>query len=345
MTTTHHDVLIIGGGAAGLSAATTLARSLRDVLVVDAGEPRNAPAHAAHNLLGREGINPLELLAAGRAEAEAYGARIVRDRAVSINSVGSISGEASVGRGGSGFAVELGSGATATARRLLLATGLVDELPDVPGLREHWGSRVLHCPYCHGWEVRGRKIGVLASSPMAVHQALLFRQLSEDVTVFLHEQPGFGPEEAAQLEAIGVRIMPGRVVRVESGPEGTTPDAGQDADAAAETGLGVVLEDGARMDVDALAVGPRMVARGELYEQLGGTLSEHPMGLFIETGPMGKTPLDGVWAAGNANDLAAMVSVAGGAGTMAAAAINADLAGEDARAAALAMTRAVAASR
>ena len=327
MTTTHHDVLIIGGGAAGLSAATTLARSLRDVLVVDAGEPRNAPAHAAHNLLGREGVNPLELLAAGRAEAESYGARIVRDRAVSISRV-------EVRREGGGFAVELGSGATATARRLLLATGLVDELPDVPGLRDHWGSRVLHCPYCHGWEVRGRKIGVLASSPMAVHQALLFRQLSEDVTVFLHELPGFGPEEAAQLEAIGVRTVPGRAVRVESGQEGTTPDAGQAAGASAGTGLALVLEDGARVDVDALVVGPRMVARGELYEQLGGTLSEHPMGLFIETGPMGKTPLEGVWAAGNANDLSAMVSVAGGAGTMAAAAINADLAGEDARAAA-----------
>jgi thioredoxin reductase (NADPH) len=331
MTTTHHDVLIIGGGAAGLSAATTLARSLRDVLVVDAGEPRNAPAHSAHNLLGREGVNPLELLTAGRAEAESYGAHIIRDRAVSVR------------REGSGFAVELGSTATATARRLLLATGLVDELPDVPGLREHWGSRVLHCPYCHGWEVRGRKIAVLATTPMAVHQALLFRQLSDRVTVLLHELPGFGPEEAAQLEAIGVRTVPGRVVGVESvdaagGVQGTTPDAGQGAGvsggASAEAGLGVVLEDGTRLDVDALAVGPRMVARAELYEQLGGTLSEQPMGRFIETGPMGQTPLEGVWAAGNANDLAAMVSVAGGAGTMAAAAINADLVEEDARAAA-----------
>ncbi|GER23615.1 thioredoxin reductase [Zafaria cholistanensis] len=327
MTTTHHDVLIIGGGAAGLSAATTLARSLRDVLVVDAGEPRNAPAHSAHNLLGREGVNPLELLTAGRAEAESYGARILQDRAVSVR------------REDGGFAVELGSANTATARRLLLATGLVDELPDVPGLREHWGRRVLHCPYCHGWEVRGRKIGVLATTPMAMHQALLFRQLSDRVTVLLHQLPGFEPEEAAQLEAIGVRTVPGRVVGVESldaagSVQGTAPDAGPGTGAAAEAGLGVVLEDGTRVDVDALAVGPRMVARAELYEQLGGTLSEQPMGRFIETGPMGRTPLEGVWAAGNANDLSAMVSVAGGAGTMAAAAINADLAEEDARAAA-----------
>jgi len=326
MTTTHHDVLIIGGGAAGLSAATTLARSLRDVLVVDAGEPRNAPAHSAHNLLGREGINPLELLTAGRAEAESYGARIIHERAVSAR------------REGGRFAVGLGSGATVTARRLLLATGLVDELPDVPGLREQWGSRVLHCPYCHGWEVRGRKIGILATTPMAVHQALLFRQLSDRVTVLLHELSGFGPEEAAQLEAIGVRTVPGRVMGVESvdaagGVQDTTPEAGILDGVSDGTGLAVVLEDGTRLDVDALAVGPRMLARADLYEQLGGTLSEQPMGRFIETGPLGRTPLEGVWAAGNANDLAAMVSVAGGAGTMAAAAINADLAEENARAA------------
>lgn len=305
---THYDVLIIGGGAAGLSAAVTLTRSLRKVLVVDAGQPRNAPADGAHNLLGREGIPPLELLAAGRAEAEAYGAEIVADTAETVR------------REDDGFVAELGSGATVRGRRLLLATGLVDELPEVPGLREQWGSRVLHCPYCHGYEVRGRRIAVLASSPHAVHQALLFRQLSDDVTVLLHQQPGFEGEETAQLQALGVRLLPGIVEQV------TT----------AGTALTVHLANETRLEVDAVVVGPRMHARGELYAQLGGTLTEHPFGTFIETDPTGRTPLDGVWAAGNASDLSAMVSVSGGEGTMAAAAINADLAAADARTAAAA---------
>lgn len=296
---TQYDVLIIGGGAAGLSAAVTLARSLRKVVVVDAGQPRNAPAHAAHNLLGREGINPLDLLARGRQEARAYGAEIVNDEATRVR------------RDGSAFIVSLASGTEVSGRRLLLATGLADELPDVPGLREQWGSRVLHCPYCHGYEVRSQRIVVLATAPpMAVHQALLFRQLSDDVTVLLHEQSGLDPDGTEQLHARGVPLIEGTVERIE--------EAGEDLD--------VVFADGRRLSVEALAVQPRMYARGDLYAQLGGQLSDHPMGHFIETGLLGRTPIDGVWAAGNVSDLSAMVSVASGEGTMAAAAINADLA-------------------
>src|SRR5688500_4772703 len=139
-----HDVVIIGGGAAGLSAAVALARSLRSVVVIDAGEPRNAPADGAHNLLGQEGIPPLELLEKGRREAEGYGAECRRDRAVGAR------------RSPIGFEVDLAGGETVQARRMLLATGLVDVLPEVPGVSEFWGKSVLHCPYCHGWEVRGR---------------------------------------------------------------------------------------------------------------------------------------------------------------------------------------------
>jgi thioredoxin reductase (NADPH) len=308
---TLYDVLVIGGGAAGLSAGVTLARSLRNVLVVDAGEPRNAPADGVHNLLGHEGMNPLELLAAGRAEATAYGAEIMADRAVAAR------------RTEAGFAVDLASGRTVRGRRLVLATGLIDELPDVPGVREHWGNQVLHCPYCHGYEVSGRRIAVLASSSLAVHQALLFRQLTSYVTVLMHRQADLGVEETAQLQALGVRLLPGIVERVVT--ERIRGTGNQ---------LMVHLADGARLEVDVVVVGPRMHARGELYAQLGGTISEHPMGNFIETGPMGRTPIEGVWAVGNVSDLSAMVSVAAGEGTMAAAAINAELAAEDARAAA-----------
>ncbi|HET8795665.1 MAG TPA: NAD(P)/FAD-dependent oxidoreductase [Arthrobacter sp.] len=299
-----HDVAIIGGGAAGLSAAVALARSLRSVVVVDAGEPRNAPSAGAHNVLGREGIPPLELLAAGRQEAEQYGAEIRHDRAVSVRRVDD------------GFELDLNGGATLRVRRLLLATGLVDELPDVSGVREFWGKSVLHCPYCHGWEVRGQRIGIIGTSPLNMHQALLFRQLSDDVTLFLHTMPEPDDEAWEQLSALNIQVV-----------EGTVQRLGSENDVLKT----VVLEGGREFDVDAVVVGPRFVARADLYEQLGGALTEHPMGAFIETGPMGQTEIPGVWAAGNANDLSAMVAVASGAGLMAGAAISADLVMEDTR--------------
>lgn len=301
-----HDVVVVGGGAAGLSAAVTLARSLRSVVVVDAGEPRNAPAGGAHNLLGREGIPPLELLAAGRREAEQYGAEIVADRAVTARS------------GPDGFTVGLAGGGTLRARRLVLASGLVDELPDVPGVRELWGRSVLHCPYCHGWEVRGQRIGVLGAGPMSIHQTLLFRQLSADVTFFPHRMPDPGAEAWEQLAALDVRVVGGPVRRLRT--EGDVLRA-------------VVLDDGQEVAVDAVVVAPRFAARAELYEQLGGSLSEHPVGELIATGPMGRTEIPGVWVAGNAGDLSAMVSSAAGEGVGAAAAVNADLVAEDAAAA------------
>lgn len=301
-----HDVAVIGGGAAGLSAAVTLARSLRSVVVVDAGDPRNAPAAGAYNVLARDGISPHELLAAGRQEADNYGADIRHDSAVAAR------------RRDDGFEVTPAGGGTIRARRLLLATGLIDELPDVPGVRELWGKSVLHCPYCHGWEVRGQRIGVLGTNARSVHQTLLFRQLSDGVTLFVHRMPDPGDEVWEQLAALDVRVVSGIVqrLRVEN-----------------DALRAVVLDDGQEFDVDAVAVAPRFLARADLYEQLGGSLTEHPAGAFIEADPMGRTAIPGVWAAGNANDLAAMVSAAAGAGVMAAAAINADLVAEDAAAA------------
>lgn len=303
---TQFDVAIIGGGAAGLSAAVALSRSLRSVIVIDGGEPRNAPAAGAHNVLGREGIAPGDLLAAGRREAEGYGARIRHGEAVGAR------------RTDAGFAVDLAGGSAITARRILLATGLVDELPDVPGVREFWGRSVLHCPYCHGWEVRGQRIGVLGTGPAGVHQALLFRQLSADVTLFRHTMPDIAADDAAKLSALGIRMVDGVVDRLDG--RGGSVDT-------------VVFEGGGEHAVDAMVVAPRFVARGDLYVELGGTLSDHPMGRFIDAGPMGRTEIPGVWAAGNVSDLSAMVTVAAGAGLAAAGGINADLVGEEAEAA------------
>ncbi|MEE3849802.1 NAD(P)/FAD-dependent oxidoreductase [Gordonia sp. LSe1-13] len=305
MSTNHFDVAIVGGGPAGLSAATTLARSLRSVIVIDAGEPRNAPADGAHNVLGNEGIRPTELLEKGRAEAHGYGAEIRS---------GTVIGAA---RTDTGFTLDLADGDTVTARRVLLAAGLVDELPDVPGVRELWGSTVLHCPYCHGYEVRGRRIGVLGTNPMSLHQTLLFSQLSDDVTLFTHTMPPVEPAELEQLSALGVTIVDGPVDHL---------DIADDALRA------VVLGDGTTVERDALVVAPRFVVRSELYTRLGGTLSDHPMGgQFIAADPMGATDIPGVWAAGNVANLGATVSVSMGAGVTAGGAINMDLVAEDAR--------------
>lgn len=331
-----HDVVVVGGGAAGLSAAVTLARSLRDVVVVDAGEPRNAASAGAHNLLGREGISPADLLTAGRAEAVRYGARLVDGRAVAAHRPGTDDAEdaaahphtAHIATGTlSGLAsdpgvvaVDLEDGTTLRARRLVLATGLVDELPDVPGVPELWGGSVLHCPYCHGWEVRGQRIAVLGTGPGSVHQALLMRQLSPHVTLLRHIMPDPGDEAWEELAAIGVDVVAGRVTHLDTGPDPTAPAL-----------RAVVLEGGRELAVDAVAVAPRFVARAELYEQLGGTVEEHPLGgTRIPTGTMGATEVPGVWVAGNATDLAALVGAAAAAGVAAGAGVNADLAHEDA---------------
>jgi thioredoxin reductase len=169
----RYEVVVVGGGAAGLSGALILARVRRSVLVIDAGHPRNAPAGAVHAYLGRDGNAPGELLAIGRAEVTGYGGEIRSGTVTAAK------------RTGDGFRVVLDDGSAVLADRLLIATGLTDELPRVPGLAERFGRDVVHCPYCHGWEARDQRIGVLATGPLAVRQALLWRQLSKDVT-FLH---------------------------------------------------------------------------------------------------------------------------------------------------------------
>lgn len=291
------DVVVIGGGAAGLGAGLTLARARRRVTIVDAGEPRNAPADGVHGLLGLDGVNPLELLARGRDEVLGYGGEILSDHVVDVSST-----EA-------GFEVGLRGGQALQARRLVIATGLVDELPDIPGVREQWGHGVLHCPYCHGWEVRDQRIGILATGPMSVHQALLFRQLSAGVQ-FFGNGAQIPAEELAQLAALDIPVLDGRVSAVES-VNGVLS--------------GVLLDDGRVVELDTVVVGPRMVARAEPFAGIGIEPTPHPGGSFIETDATGRTTVPGVWAAGNASDLSAQVGAAAAEGVRAAAHINADL--------------------
>lgn len=293
------DVAVIGGGSAGLAAAVALARSRRDIVVIDGGEPRNAPSERAHNVLGNEGISPLELLAKGRAEAESYGVRILQGR------VTRASGKAD------DFTLEVdGSSEPVHARRVILATGLIDDLPEIPGVREGWGISVLHCPFCHGWEVRDQRIAILSRDAVAVHQAALFAQLSDDVTVFLHEAPAPNDEQRLQLEALGVEVVEGPIERLEV--DGTQVRA-------------VQLVDGSSHQVDAAVVAPRFNARTELYEALGGEAEQTDFGLRIPADQRGMTQLPGVWAAGNSSELMAMVTGAMASGVSTGAAVHAEL--------------------
>jgi len=298
------DVVVIGGGAAGLSGALMLARARRSVVVVDAGTPRNAPAAGVHGLLGRDGTPPAGLLDRGRAEVRSYGGEIVRGEVETVE------------RDGDRFAVRVAGGGTLRARRLLVTTGLVDELPDVPGLRERWGRDVVHCPYCHGWEVRDRAIGVLATGPMSVHQALLFRQWSVDVTLFTHRAPAPDPEQAERLAARGIAVVTGEVAALEVAGDRLT---------------GVRLADGTVIAREVVAVAPRMVARAGLLESLGLRAVEHPSGAgeHVPADPTGRTEVAGVWVAGNVTDLSAQVGTAAAAAAFAAAQINLELVTEE----------------
>ncbi|WP_214402019.1 NAD(P)/FAD-dependent oxidoreductase [Pseudonocardia lacus] len=311
-TTQRYDVVVIGGGPAGLAGAVALARSRRSVLVVDDGTPRNAPADGVHNYLGREGTPPGELLAIGRAELASYGGALRQARV-----------DAAEALPDGGFRVALDGGDQVDARRLLVTTGLTDELPDVPGLAQRWGRDVLHCPYCHGWEVRDRAIGVLACGPMAVHQTSLMRQLSEDVTVFLHQQPPLADDQAEELAARGVRVVEGEVAGLEVVDDRLT---------------GVRLGSGEVVAVEALAVQPRFVARGGVAESLGLATTdllfgEHSIGSRVEADPTGATAVPGVYVAGNVTDPMAQVVASAAAGMRAGSVINADLVAEETRSA------------
>ncbi|TDB78003.1 methyltransferase domain-containing protein [Micromonospora sp. KC721] len=306
-----YDVVVVGGGAAGLSGALALGRSRRSVLVVDGGAPRNAPSAQVHNLLTNDGVPPAELYARGRAELARYGVEVIDGTVATAHR--------SDAPDGLRFDVTLTDGRRVLARRLLVTTGLVDELPEVAGLAGRWGRDVLHCPYCHGWEVRDQAVGVLASGPTAVHQALLFRQLTDDVVLFTHTGPALTPEQAEQLAARGVRVVEGEVTAVEVTDDRLT---------------GVRLACGAVVPRQALVVAPRVRARADLLAGLGLPAEEFVVagavvGDHVPADPQGATTVPGVRVAGNVTNPMATVPVAMAAGMQAGAALNADLVTEE----------------
>jgi thioredoxin reductase len=296
------DVAVIGGGAAGLSAALVLTRARRRVVVIDAGQPRNAPAAHMQGFLSRDGMAPAELLAAGRDEVTSYGGRIVTDTVTSISPL--------PGHHGPLFEVATATGSRFTARRVLVTTGLRDDIPNIPGVAERWGRDLLHCPYCHGYEVRDQLLGILGGSPESVAHALLIRQWTDDVVLFANGTT-LTANQREQLVASAVGIVEEPVTRL-------LIDNDQLA--------GVELASGSTVPRVAVFVRPQFVPNDTLLTDLGCTVTDQG---WVDVDPTGQTDVPGVWAAGNAVNPRAQVITAAGEGSGAAIAINNDLVNED----------------
>ncbi|MFI7641739.1 NAD(P)/FAD-dependent oxidoreductase [Nonomuraea sp. NPDC049400] len=296
----QYDVAVIGGSAAGLSAALVLARAGRKVVVIDSRSPRNAPATHMHGFLSRDGTDPADLLSVGRGEVEGYGGDIV---------LGEVTELAQNGR--HGFWALLADGRRISARKVLVATGLRDDLPDIPGLADRWARDVLHCPYCHGHEVRGRRLGVIGGTPGAVRYAQIVRQWTHDLVYFTAPDTLTTAERSELLaRAIGVT-------------EGTIEQLVIDDNQL----VGVQIADGCVVPRDALFVPPRFLPNNQLLIGLDCAADDG----WVTTDSTGRTSVRGVWAAGNVVDPRAQVITAAGAGSAAAIAINADLVEDDVR--------------
>jgi thioredoxin reductase len=297
----NYDVLIVGGGAAGLSAALVLGRARRNVLVVDAGAPRNVPAAHMQGFLSRDGMPPADLLEAGRAEVTGYGATIACGTVKELVRCGS-----------AGFQALLADGQRVQARRVLVTTGLRDELPDVLGLRDRWAKDVLHCPYCHGWEVRDRPAGVLWHGPETIRYAQIVRQWTHDLVLFA-PQGELNARDRTQLVARAIGIVEGSVDHLVI--EDNTLTA-------------VAMTDGRVIPRHVLFVPPRFVPHSELLVGVGADVDENG---WVAAGANGATSVPGLWVAGNVTNPRAQVITAAGEGSAAAIAINADLVDDDIR--------------
>lgn len=293
-----YDTIIIGGSFAGLSAALYLARARRSVLVLDTGLPRNRFANASHGFFAQDGSDPKLMLETMRGQVAAYPTvHFQNHKAVDV------------GRDGDAFTVSLADGETVAGRKLLLAFGIIDILPDMPGLSERWGKTVIHCPYCHGYEFREKRLGVLNLSPASLHQASLIPEWGP--TTFFLDGATIEPEAKAALEQRGVVVEPKSVVGL----------VGQG------TGLSAVrLGNGTERPVDALFIGPANRLNSDIPERLGCAIEQGPLGSVVTVDDMKATNVSGVYAAGDITRMAHTVTFACADGVMAALAIHRSLA-------------------
>lgn len=279
------DVIVVGGSYAGMAAAIQIARARRKVLVLDTGVRRNRFAEASHGLIGQDGRAPGAIATEARAQLTAYPSVIWVDTAAT-----------QARKTESGFSIETEE-RSYEGERLVLATGVIDDLPEVPGLRERWGKSVFHCPYCHGYELNNGNLGVLATGSFAMHQAMLIPEWGK-TTFFINGAFEIDAEQSAQLAARGVTVENERVIEI--------------TDRAT-----VRLQDGRNVELDGLFTQPRMRMASPLAEQLGCAFESGPLGPFIQTTQTKETSVEGVFACGDAARAAGSVSLAIGDGAMA----------------------------
>ncbi len=309
----RYDVVVVGGGSAGLSAALVLGRSRRRTLVLDAGEPRNSPSSGVHGFFSRDGIPPQELLKIGREQLEPYPSVEVR----SARAAGA-SGE------NGDFEVILDDGAVVRARKLLLATGVVDELPEKPGFEELWGRGVYHCPYCHGWEVRDRPLAVLSYGEGATQRAAFIRNWSRDLVLLTDGPANLNDEGRRALRALDVPVREERISYLEGDPGG------------APGGLWRIhFEDGSSLEREALFYVPPQRQGSELAQMLGCEIVEMgqaPAG--VKGDPTTReTSVAGVYVAGDAGNAVQSALLAAASGANAAFFVNHSLVADEVAAA------------
>lgn len=292
-----YDVIIIGGSFAGLSAAMQLGRGRRSVCVIDTGQPRNRFAKHSHGFFAHDGDAPLALIGAGR------------DKVVAYPNITFIDAEATDARGQNEDFIVSAGGHDIYGRKLILAFGIRDNLPDIPGLKERWGISVLHCPYCHGYEFEGRSLGVLSTTAMSAHQALMIPEWGP-TTFFLNGGEMPDSQTRARLQQRQVVIEPGRI----TGFTGEAPSL-----------TGVTLEDGRTVPVVALYLGSRTELNSPIAEKLGCTLQDGLFGPVVQIDTMGQTSIAGVYAAGDIAHSAHNATWATSAGVMAGSAAHRSL--------------------
>ena len=289
------DVIVVGGGPAGLSAALALGRSRRRVLVAADGPTRNAPAAAAHNVFTRDGTAPAELLQIGREQLAPYDVTVREEWATDAE------------RTEDGVRVTFASGDRVSARGIVLATGVRDVLPDIPGFSKLWGTGVFHCPYCHGWEVAGRPLALYGRGETALHLARLLRGWSDDLVLFTDGPSGLADAERASVERNGITIREEAVERL-VGARGHLE--------------AVVLEGGERVARGGLFLAPRQELRSDLAPRLGCPLSDEGR---VQADAVGRTSVPGVFVAGDAGPGPQSVPTAAASGAVAGAMLNHDL--------------------
>jgi thioredoxin reductase len=327
-TINSFDTIIVGGGPAGLSAALLLGRSLKRVLVIDSGKPRNAVSHGANGFLSRDGLAPLELLQIGREQLAKYDT--VKFHSGKVIDAQHLDPATQTGRDGFEVTLDNGvgvGGASAfaeaslkenrfTARKLLLATGVRDILPDLDGFTELWGTGVFHCPYCHGWEVRDKSLAIYGKGAAGVEQAMMLTGWSRDLILFSDGDAGFNDEQRQKLAKWGIEICEEKMVGLE-GENGAL--------------TGVMLANGQVIPRDGIFLHPKLQQQSDLAKKLGCDFAENSFGIFtsiftensfIRVGEDKQTSVPGLYAVGDTSSLLSQLTVVAAAGVAAAVSIN-----------------------